>query len=66
MSPENDYIGYLKKQQKAGRIRYIGFSSHMGPEALAQFLDWYDDFDMALIQLNYVDWTMPVSYTHLP
>lgn len=58
MSPENDYIGYLKKQQKAGRIRYIGFSSHMGPEALAQFLDWYDDFDMALIQLNYVDWTM--------
>lgn len=58
MSPEKDYIGYLKKQQKAGRIRHIGFSSHMGPEALEQFLDWYDGFDMALIQMNYVDWTM--------
>lgn len=58
MSPEKDYLGYLKKQQKAGRIRHIGFSSHMGPEALEQFLDWYDEFDMALIQLNYVDWTM--------
>lgn len=58
MDSRKDYIGYLKAQQNAGRIRRIGFSSHLGPEALARFLDWYDGFDMALLQLNYVDWIM--------
>ena len=23
-----------------------------------RFLNWNDEFDMALIQLNYVDWTL--------
>lgn len=58
MDPARDYIGYLLKQKAAGRIRYLGFSSHMAPEGLARFLDWYPDFDMALIQLNYLDWTL--------
>lgn len=56
--PERDYLGYLLKQKEAGRIRNIGFSSHALPETLERFLDWYDRFDMALIQLNYLDWTL--------
>lgn len=55
---ERDYVGYLLEQKKAGRIRYLGFSSHAAPDTLSRFLDWYSDFDMALIQLNYLDWTI--------
>lgn len=58
MDKEKDYIGWLLEQKQAGRIRYLGFSSHAAPEALERFLDFYDGFDMALIQLNYLDWTM--------
>ena len=53
-----DYLGYLMKQKKAGRIRNIGFSSHAAPDTLERCLDWYHEFDMALIQLNYLDWTL--------
>ena len=58
MDPEKDYLGYLQRQRAAGRIRYLGFSSHAAPETLARFLHWHDGFDMALIQLNYLDWTV--------
>lgn len=58
MSAEKNYLGYLLEQKKAGRIRYLGFSSHAEPRTLRRFLDWYDQFDMALIQLNYLDWTL--------
>lgn len=53
-----DYIGYMLKQKEGGRIRNIGFSSHASPETLAKFLDYFDGFDMALIQLNYLDWKL--------
>lgn len=56
--PARDYIHFLLEQKKAGRIRYLGFSSHAAPDGLLRFLDWYPDFDMALIQLNYLDWTL--------
>ncbi len=56
--PKKDYIGYLLRQKEMGKIRYIGFSSHAAPETLRRFLNWYDQFDMALIQLNYLDWTL--------
>lgn len=55
---KRDYLGYLLRQKEAGRIRYLGFSSHAAPETLTRFLNWYDRFDMALIQLNYLDWTL--------
>lgn len=55
---EKDYIGYLLKQKEEGRIRNIGFSSHASPKTLKRFLDWYAGYDMALIQLNYLDWSM--------
>lgn len=56
--PSRDYLGYLLKQKRAGRIKNIGFSSHALPETLEKFLDWNNQFDMALIQLNYLDWTL--------
>ena len=37
MDPSRDYIGYLLKQKAAGRIRYLGFSSHAAPAGLKQF-----------------------------
>lgn len=55
---DRDYLGYLLEQKRAGRIRSIGFSSHASPKTLERFLDWYDGFDMAMIQLNYLDWTL--------
>ena len=58
MDPERDYLGFLRRQKAAGRVRHIGFSSHAAPETLERFLNWYDGFDMALIQLNYLDWTL--------
>ena len=58
MDEGKDYIGYLQRQKEAGRIRCIGFSSHANPRTLERFLSWNDRFDMALIQLNYLDWTM--------
>ena len=53
-----DYIGFLKKQKELGRIRKIGFSSHAVPTTLERFLKHFDDYDMAIIQLNYLDWTL--------
>ncbi len=53
-----DYIGFLRKQKEAGRIGHIGFSSHAAPETLERFLDYDDGYDMAVIQLNYLDWTL--------
>lgn len=58
MDREKNYLGYLLEQKKAGRIRYLGFSSHAAPHTLERFLDWYDGFDMAMIQINYLDWAL--------
>lgn len=58
MDKDKDYLGYLLEQKKAGRIHYLGFSSHAAPDTLERFLKWYDGFDMALIQINYLDWTL--------
>ena len=58
MDPNLDYIGFLKEQKRLGRIRYLGFSSHAQPDTLEKFLNWYDGFDMAQIQLNYLDWDL--------
>lgn len=52
-------VEYLQEQQKAGRIRYLGFSAHGSPENIEQFLQVYPNvFSFAQIQLNYLDWTL--------
>ena len=54
MQEEN--FEFLLRQKEKGTIRNIGFSSHAAPEDLERFLSWHDEFDMAMIQLNYFDW----------
>lgn len=55
--PANGYLDFLLEQQKEGRIRYLGFSSHGTPEIIQKTLDWHR-FDMAQIQVNYLDWDL--------
>lgn len=56
--PERDYLGFLRQMRAEGRIRYLGFSTHASPEMLEKFLNYDDGFDMALMQLNFVDWDL--------
>ena len=56
--PELDYLGFLRQMRKEGKIRYLGFSTHASPELLEKFLSYDDGFDMALMQLNFVDWNL--------
>ena len=46
---------YLKEQQKAGKIRRLGFSFHDEPEILETIAAAHE-WDFAQIQLNYFDW----------
>ena len=48
-------VGWFADQQKAGKIRHLGFSSHARPENLAQVVEWRR-WEFAQIQLNYYDW----------
>ena len=57
-NPELDYLGFLRQMRAEGRIRYLGFSTHASPDMLEKFLAYDDGFDMALMQLNYVDWNL--------
>lgn len=50
-------IDYLLEQRAAGRIRYLGFSSHATPQVLRIFADSYGrPWDFVQIQCNYYDW----------
>ncbi|QWT54496.1 aldo/keto reductase [Christensenella sp. MSJ-20] len=51
-------VEYLLEEKKAGRIRHLGFSTHARPETIERFLNRYDCFEFAQIQLNYLDWTL--------
>lgn len=62
LSEENieDYLNsgsieYFMEQQKKGRIRYLGFSSHAGVETLKRFAN-HHSWDFAQLQINYFDW----------
>ena len=57
--PKWGIIDYFVKQKEAGRIRYLGFSSHAKAENLEKFLDDHPGlFDFCQIQLNYLDWSL--------
>jgi len=49
-------LEFLLERKKEGRIRHLGFSFHDAPEALDPILGAYD-WEFAMIQLNYQDWT---------
>ena len=49
----------LYRLKQEGKIHYLGYSFHGGPELLEQWLDKYDGiFDFVQIQCNYLDWTL--------
>ncbi len=48
-------LEYLLAQQCAGRIKHLGFSSHLSPSKLEQVASMRS-WDFAQIQLNYYDW----------
>ena len=39
--PERGYIAFLQEMRAAGKIRYLGFSTHICPEKLEQFLQYF-------------------------
>lgn len=57
--PNKHCLDYFLEQRALGRIRYLGFSCHAGPEALKTFLDRYAwAFSFCQIQLNFLDWKL--------
>ena len=48
-------IDYFIEQQKQGRIKHLGFSSHANIENFTTFLNRHQ-WDFVQIQLNYYDW----------
>ncbi len=48
-------IDYFLEQQRQGRIRYLGFSSHASAETLERFAS-HHAWDFAQLQINYFDW----------
>ncbi len=50
-----DLYSFMKEKQKQGLIRHIGFSFHDTPELLKEIASAYP-WDLAQIQLNYLDW----------
>ena len=51
-----DYVRDLKRQ---GKVRWIGFSFHAGPELLDAILSEHPDVDFVQLQINYADWENP-------
>jgi len=51
-------IDYLLEQKDAGRIKHLGISTHGRYETIDDFLTIYVCFEFALMQLNYLDWTL--------
>lgn len=59
MDEQIGVVPYLLEQQKKGRIRHMGFSSHGQAEVIDQFLShWEGVFEFVQIQLNYLDWRL--------
>ena len=56
---ELDVVKYLIRQKQAGRIRYLGFSTHGSLETMVRLLDAYGEhIDFCQIQLNWLDWSL--------
>lgn len=49
-----DAYNFLQKKKEEGKIRFLGFSFHDTPEALAEIAD-FRHWDFAQIQYNYLD-----------
>ena len=57
---ESGCIDYFLEQQKKGRIKYFGFSSHADPDKLEKIAN-HHKWDFAQLQINYYDWLYGTS-----
>ncbi|MDR2829856.1 MAG: aldo/keto reductase [Methanobrevibacter sp.] len=48
-------LTFIEKEKKKNRIKNFGFSFHGNINNFKKILDDYDDWDMTLIQYNYID-----------
>lgn len=59
LDPRWGILDYFLEQNKNGRIRHLGFSTHGTAEWLKEFLDRCGQhMEFCQIQLNYLDWTL--------
>lgn len=59
LDPQYNLLPYLLKQKKAGRIRYLGFSTHGSLKTIRRFLEAYgDELTFCQIQLNWLDFSL--------
>ena len=52
---EYDAISFMKDLKAKGKIKHCGFSFHERPELLEEILDAFDEWDLVMIQYNYLD-----------
>lgn len=52
-------MDYFLKEREAGRIKYLGFSTHGQLDCMREILERFgNQMDFCQIQLNYLDWTL--------
>ena len=56
-----DSFKFIADKKKEGKIKHIGFSFHGMPELLETVLKEHPEVEFVQLQINYVDWTTPVS-----
>ena len=56
---------FIKELKEQGLVRRIGFSSHDTPDMLDRILTEHPEFEIVLIQINYLDWESPFIQSRL-
>ncbi len=58
LDPRFGLVPYLLKQKRAGKIRYLGFSTHGSLKTIRRFLEAYgEEMSFCQIQLNWLDYS---------
>ena len=55
------FVDFVLEQKRNGRIKHVGFSAHARYDTLEKFVEKYDCFEFAQLQINYLDWSLQDS-----